>query len=47
MGGHASITKEPPKGFDTKPNIFTLRSILRLEYGVLYDNIGKLYQGLQ
>ena len=45
--GHTSITKEPPKGFDAKPNIFTPQSVLRPEYGVLYDHIGQLYQGLQ
>ena len=30
-----------------KPNIFTPKSILRLEYGLLYEHIGQLYQGLQ
>ena len=38
-GGHISITKESPKGFDAKPNIFTPQSVLRPEYGVLYDHI--------
>ena len=47
IGGHTFITKEPPKGFDAKPNIFTPQSILRPEYGVLYDHIGQLYEGLQ
>ena len=45
--GHTFITKKPPEGFDAKPNIFTPQSILRPEYGVLYDHIGQLYQGLQ
>ena len=30
-----------------KPNIFTPKSILRPEYGLLYEHIGQLYQGLQ
>ena len=30
-----------------KPNIFTPKSILRLEYGLLYEHIGQLYQGPQ
>ena len=30
-----------------KPNIFTPKSILQLEYGLLYEHIGQLYQGLQ
>ena len=47
IGGHTFITKKPPDGFDTKPKIFTPQSILRPEYGVLYDHIGQLYQGLQ
>ena len=47
IGGHTFITKKPPEGFDAKPNIFTPQSILRPEYGVLYDHIGQLYQGLQ
>ena len=42
-----AITKEPPKDFKNKPNIFTPKSILRLEYGVLYKQIGQLHQGLQ
>ena len=43
----STITKEPPKDFRNKPNIFTPKSILRLEYGVLYEHTGQLYQGLQ
>ena len=30
-----------------KPNIFMPKSILRLEYGLLYEHIRQLYQGLQ
>ena len=30
-----------------KPNIFTPKSILRPEYGLLYEHIRQLYQGLQ
>ena len=30
-----------------KPNIFTPKSILRPEYGLLYEHIGQLYQELQ
>ena len=30
-----------------KPNIFTPKSILRPEYGLLFEHIGQLYQGLQ
>ena len=30
-----------------KPNIFTPKLILRPEYGLLYEHIGQLYQGLQ
>ena len=30
-----------------KPNIFTSKSILRPEYGLLYEHIRQLYQGLQ
>ena len=30
-----------------KPNIFTPISILRPEYGILYEHLGQLYQGLQ
>ena len=33
--------------FRNEPNIFTPKSILRLQYGVLYEHIGQLYQGLQ
>ena len=47
IGKTSTITKEPPKDFKNKPNIFTPKSILRPEYGVLYEHIGQLYQGLQ
>ena len=30
-----------------KPNIFTSKSILQLEYGLLFEHIGQLYQELQ
>ena len=30
-----------------KPNIFTPKSILRPEYGILYEHLGQLHQGLQ
>ena len=30
-----------------KPNIFTPKSILRPDYGLLYEHIRQLYQGLQ
>ena len=38
---------EAPTNSRIKPNIFTPKSILRLEYGLLYEHIGQLYQGLQ
>ena len=38
---------EAPTSSRIKPNIFTPKSILRLEYGLLYEHIGQLYQGLQ
>ena len=47
LGKTSTITEEPPKDFGNKPNIFTPKSILRPEYGVLYEHIGQLYQGLQ
>ena len=42
-----AINTEVPTDFGTKPNIFTPKSILRPEYGLLYEQIGQLYQGLQ
>ena len=42
-----AINTEVPTDFGTKPNIFTPKSILRPEYGLLYEHIGQLYQGLQ
>ena len=47
VGKTSTITKEIPTDFKTKPNIFTPKSILRPEYGLLYEHIGQLYQGLQ
>ena len=47
IGKTSTINKEMPTDFRTKPNIFTLKSILRPEYGLLYEHIGQLYQGLQ
>ena len=47
IGKTLTINKETPTDFRTKPNIFTLKSILRPEYGLLYEHIGQLYQGLQ
>ena len=38
---------EAPTNSRIKPNIFTPKSILRPEYGLLYEHIGQLYQGLQ
>ena len=46
-GGISTITSETPTDFKTKPNIFTPKSILRPEYGLLYEHLGQLYQGLQ
>ena len=46
-GKTSTITKESPTDFKTKPNIFTPKSILRPQYGVLYGNIRHLYQELQ
>ena len=47
IGKTSTINKETPTDFKTKPNIFTPKSILRPEYGLLYEHIGQLYQGLQ
>ena len=47
LGETLTVNKGTPTDFRTKPNIFTLKSILRLEYGLLYEHIGQLYQGLQ
>ena len=38
---------EEPTNSRIKPNIFTPKSILRPEYGLLYEHIRQLYQGLQ
>ena len=43
----AIIESETSPNSKIKPNIFTPKSILRLEYGLLYEHIGQLYQGLQ
>ena len=47
IGKTSTITREPPEDFKNKPNVFTPKSILRQEYGILYKHIGQLYQGLQ
>ena len=44
VSGNNSETTTGPK---IKPNIFTPKSILRPEYGILYEHLGQLYQGLQ
>ena len=46
-GKISTIGCEASTDFKTKPNIFTPQSILRPEYGMLYEHIGQLYQGLQ
>ena len=47
IGKTSTINKDTPTDFRTKPNIFKPKSILRPEYGLLYEHIGQLYQGLQ
>ena len=47
IGKASPINAETPTEFRTKPNIFTPKSILRPEYGLLYEHTGQLYQGLQ
>ena len=47
IGKAVTINTEVPTDFRTKPNIFTPKSILRPDYGLLYEHIGQLYQGLQ
>ena len=47
VGKTSTITKEIPTDFKMKPNIFSPKSILRQEYGLLYEHTGQLYQGLQ
>ena len=47
IGKALTIDTETPTDFKTKPNIFIPKSILRLEYGLLYEHIGQWYQGLQ
>ena len=47
IGKVMAINTEVPTDFGTKPNFFTPKSILRPEYGLLYEHIGQLYQGLQ
>ena len=46
-GKAIAINTQVPTDFGTKPNIFTPKSILRPEYGLLYEHIGQLYQGLR
>ena len=47
IGKAITINTEAPTDFRTKPDIFTPKSLLRLEYGLFYEHIGQLYQGLQ
>ena len=47
IGKASPINTETPTDFRTKPNIFTPKSILRPKYGLLYEHIGQLYQGIQ
>ena len=47
IGKAITVNTKTPTDFRTKPNIFTPKSILRPEYGLLYEHIGQLYQGLQ
>ena len=47
IGKASPINTGTPTDFKTKPNIFMPKSLLRLEYGLLYEHIGQLYQGIQ